>query len=119
MACPVIESGHLIGKKWSIQIIEEIAFERFDSFNGFLRKSKSITPRTLSSQLKELEAAGLVKKKYYNNSNNTAVTYNLTPKGKEMHSIIGNIKKWSAKWNKMPESCLSIPCTECPQFATR
>lgn len=111
MQCPVLNSTHMIGKKWSLPILEEIAFGNFHSFNGFIKKSGSITPRVLSNQLKELENAGLVKKK-----NGIMATYILTDKGIELHKLIAKMKKWDMKWNNAHVSCAQTPCTSCPNF---
>lgn len=116
MTCPVIESSHIIGKKWSIPIIEEIALDKFDGFNKFLNKSKNITPRILSKQLKELEKTGLIKKENYNHSNRNVTKYILTQKGLELHKLIIKLKKWNVKWEHVHESCTQTACTECPKY---
>lgn len=112
MVCRVVESSHIIGKKWSIPVIEEIAFGKFDGFNKFLARTKDITPRTLSLQLKELEHSGVIAKQNDPDSQNTA-TYVLTKKGLELHRIIIEIKKWNVGWNAVSEKCLKNTCTEC------
>jgi len=112
MSCSVLDSAHIIGKKWSLPILEEIAFGNFHSFNTFIRKSRSITPRVLSNQLKELETAGLIKK----DVSSSTTSYTLTPKGSEFHKLIKKMKKWNVKWNTVPAYCLQIPCTSCPNF---
>lgn len=114
MSCEVADLGHIIGKKWSIAIIEEIALERFDGFNNFLRKSKKITPRTLSLQLKELEKAGLIKST--SGKRKTVTKYILTKKGADLQEIIQQMKEWHMKWDRSSKICRSVPCTECPEF---
>jgi len=96
-------------------IIEEIELEKFTSFNSFIKKSRNMTPRILSIQLKELGSAGLIKKEAQAASRKTT-RYKLTAKGQEMHKIITEIKKWNIRWNKAPASCISTACTECDSF---
>lgn len=108
MVCAVIDSSHLIGKKYSVVIIEEIALNSFQGFNAFLRKAE-ITPRTLSLHLRDLEKSGIVTK----NNNGGKSEYNLTDKGKDLHRVILSIKKWNIKWGNVPNKCLTTPCTEC------
>lgn len=115
MSCQVIEISNTIGKKWAIPIVEEIALGRFYGFNKFLAKA-DITPRILSRQLKELEEAGLVEKRMHAMDNRNVTEYVLTRKGAEFHELISGIKKWNIKWNRMPESCLHTPCTECAEY---
>lgn len=116
MPCPVIASSHLIGKKWTIPIIEEIALDKFDGFNNFLKRAECITPTRLSEQLKELEAEGLIQKMPLNNPNVEPTKYVLTEKGQELHNLIQEIKKWNIKWNDASGSCLHTSCTDCGAF---
>ena len=104
MGCPVIESSHIIGKKWSIPIIEEIALNEFRGFNNFLAKMENMTPKILSMQLKELEHADVVKKKIYNNGNVSVTSYILTEKGYDLHEIVTEIKRWNIKWGAVPSA---------------
>ncbi len=115
MACPVIESSHIIGKKWSIPIIEDIALGKFNGFNNFLSRLY-VTPRILSMQLRELERSGIIKKRKYNDSSTHTTNYTLTEKGQELHNIINEIKRWNARWGAVPDSCLSTPCAECSLY---
>ncbi len=115
MACPVIESSHIIGKKWSIPIIEEIALNNFNGFNNFLSRV-DVTPRILSMQLKELERSGIIKKREYNDGITHTTNYALTKKGQELHNIINEIKRWSIKWDNVLGSCLTTPCAECSLY---
>ncbi len=112
ISCGVIKSSHLVGKKWSIPILEEIALGNFEGFNKFLAKSKDITPKILSMQLKEMESIGLIAKR-----GNGATKYTLTAKGVEFYKIIKSVKKWNIRWNKASEKCLKTSCIECPIFS--
>src|SRR3989338_3606588 len=116
MPCPVINSSHLLGKKWAIPIIEEIALGKFDGFNSFLNKFQGITPTRLSEQLKELETENIIQKTALNNPHLEPTKYVLTEKGHEFHRLIQEIKKWNVKWNEVPYTCLHASCTECERF---
>ena len=108
MQCAVLETSHLIGKKWSIPLLIEIKMGKFKGFYKFTTSS-SITPKTLSNELKELTRAGLIEK-----SDNA---YSLTGKGLGLCNAIDEIKKWNIKWNNTPKSCLERSCMECTYFA--
>lgn len=111
MSCSVLNSSHLLGKKWAIPIIEEIALGKFEGFNKFAARIGDITSTRLSEQLKELETLGLIKKMPSDESNTTK--YSVTEKGMDLHHLIGEIKTWNIKWGKVPETCLTTACTEC------
>lgn len=55
----------VIGGKWKMVIIYLLAENQPIRFNELKRQIGAITYKTLSSQLKELEADGLVKRKEY------------------------------------------------------
>ncbi len=116
MPCSVIQLSHIIGRKWSVPIIGEIALGKFNGFNRFLMKSQNMTARTLSRQLKELGTAGLIKKRNYMHNNRSLTEYSLTEKGMEMHEIIKEIKKWNIRWGRVPDHCIKITCTECEKY---
>lgn len=115
MSCPVIQINNIIGKKWVTPIIEEIALGKFYGFNKFLKKA-DVTPRILSRQMKELEEAGIVEKRYHVQNNRKITEYILTKKGAEFHKVIVKAKKWNIKWNNIQKLCLHTPCTECVQY---
>ncbi len=117
MPCNVVETSHMIGKKWAVPIIEEIALGRFDGFNIVMNKMNDITPRTLSLHLQELEKNRIIKKKSVEIDHKENTRYILTKKGKELHDIITEIKQWSIKWSKVPDNCLTIACTDCSNFS--
>ncbi|MBI4017647.1 MAG: helix-turn-helix transcriptional regulator [Candidatus Aenigmarchaeota archaeon] len=110
MGCIVLESAHLMGKKWTIPLFEEIALGRFHGFNRFA-DAAGMTPRILSKQLKELEGAGLIKRV------NGASGYALTDKGRSFDELVAGIKRWNVKWNGLPESCLTTSCAQCDRLS--
>ncbi|MCX6815920.1 MAG: helix-turn-helix domain-containing protein [Candidatus Aenigmarchaeota archaeon] len=113
MVCPVVKLSKIMGRKWSIPVFEEIAFEKFNGFNSFISRFPNITPRILSRQLKEMEDEDLIKKTFVKKQNQNITKYMLTAKGKEMQKIILEIKKWNMRWNKTSDTCLHTACSEC------
>lgn len=113
MRCEVIKTTHMIGRKWFIPVLEEIALGKFDGFNDFLTRAKTITPRILSRQLKELEQEGFIKKKAYKKEHNEITKYKLTEKGRELHKIIVDVKKFNVRCGNIPSWCMGMSCTEC------
>jgi DNA-binding HxlR family transcriptional regulator len=93
--CPVTGIAHVIGKKWAIPILEEVALREFRGFNDFLAKAE-MTPRTLSAELKELESSGIIRRTE-GGENDIHTRYFLTAKGKELRRIIAELKMWSVK----------------------
>jgi DNA-binding HxlR family transcriptional regulator len=84
VTCPVMRSLLLLGGKWKLLLLYLLAFE---ARNGCLRYSDfvdlvpSISARVLSSELKELEADGLIVRTMYNEIP-PRVEYSLSEVGK-------------------------------------
>lgn len=84
VTCPVMRSLLLLGGKWKLLLLYLLAFE---ARNGYLRYSDfvdlvpSISARVLSSELKELEADGLIVRTMYNEIP-PRVEYSLSEVGK-------------------------------------
>ena len=98
--CPIgYTIDNIIGKKWSLYIIRELAIKpKF--FNEILRAlSWGLTPKVLSLRLKELEKEKIVKKKIYVEKRPVKVKYSLTKRGKELVEAFKAIENWSKKWN--------------------
>jgi len=110
MTCPTISLSHFMGKKWTVVLLEEIALGKFNGFNKFLKKS-SLTPKILSGELKEMENFGLIEKQQ-----SKATVYRLTQKGKEVRSIVSQMKLFNKKWNKIDVDCVNTSCLECQNF---
>ena len=106
MGCQTLDYAHLIGKKWTVVLFEEIFLGKFDGFNSVLKKS-GLTPKILSSQLKEMEAAGFIVR-----GKSKKTVYSITEKGKDFRKIVSEIKGFNAKWDKEDE-CTDKSCLEC------
>ena len=108
MQCSVLETTHLVGKKWAVPLLYELRLGKFQGFYKFTAKTK-ITPRTLSRELTELAKAGLIEK-------DVNERYFLTEKGEELCRLVDDIKRWNIKWNSTHENCMNRSCIECGYF---
>lgn len=96
--CPVYRAFHIIGKKWSLQILQEICINNGKRrFNDIRRSLYWITPRILSKRLREMEKEGLIKRQL-SNEIPTRVEYALTKKGAELERVIKEAREWGMKW---------------------
>ena len=107
--CPVFRIADLIGKKWTIALIQEVDLNGEKGFNAISKHMKSISPKILSKRLKELETEGILKRD--NSFGKPAKTsYELTEKGKDLQKVISILKKWER------ELCPNEECTNCPLY---
>lgn len=86
----------VIGGKWKMVIIYLLAENQPVRFNDLKRQIGAITYKTLSSQLKELEADGLVKRKEYPQIP-PKVEYTLTEKAETLLPVLEALCEWGDK----------------------
>jgi DNA-binding HxlR family transcriptional regulator len=86
----------VIGGKWKMVIIYLLAENQPVRFNELKRQIGTITFKILSSQLKELEADGLVIRKEYPQIP-PKVEYSLTDKAETLLPIMEELCEWGAK----------------------
>ena len=83
----------VIGGKWKMLIIYLLAENQPVRFNDMKRKIGTITFKILSSQLKELEADGMVIRKEYPQIP-PKVEYSLTHKSKTLLPVLEKLCEW-------------------------
>lgn len=86
----------VIGGKWKMVIIYLLAENETVRFNDLKRQIGAITFKTLSSQLKELEADGMVTRKEYPQVP-PKVEYSLTEKAETLLPVLEGLCEWGVK----------------------
>ena len=94
--CPFTTAQRLIQGKWAILIMHFLSEEPL-RFNELQRRMPKMTHATLSSQLKQLEAEGLVIRTEYMQIP-PKVEYSLSDIGKEFQPVLESIKDWGEKY---------------------
>jgi DNA-binding HxlR family transcriptional regulator len=97
VSCPIAASLGLLGKKWTILIIRDIAMRNIERFSELCRSVEGITPRVLSQRLKELEAEGMIQR-VENRRSPKLVRWNLTEKGWDTVPILMSFTAFGSKW---------------------
>lgn len=87
----------VVGGKWKMLILYMIAAHRPIRYNELQRKIGKITYKTLSVQLKELEADGLIIRKEYPQIP-PKVEYSLSKKGESIMPVLDAMCNWG-QWN--------------------
>lgn len=97
-ACPVEITMGLIGDKWKVLIVRDLltGTKRF----GELKKSVTgITAKVLTSNLRQMEASGLVKRKIYPEIP-PRVEYSLTETGFSLKPILDSMVQWENEYRE-------------------
>lgn len=97
--CPVYRTFYIIGKKWTLEILQEFSINNgARRFNKIQNSLYWITPKVISKRLKEMEKEGLIHRKVFSDSIPVKVEYSLTEKGKELDMVIQEARKWGKRW---------------------
>jgi DNA-binding HxlR family transcriptional regulator len=94
--CFIEKTLHVIGGKWAFLVLREL-FKGTKRFCELQRSVEHISPKALTDTLRHLEEFGVIERKAYPTVPVT-VEYSLTPKGKDLHAILDQMKIWAAKW---------------------
>ena len=94
VSCLVEATLDIIGKKWTILVIRDL-LTGTKRWSELLRSLDGISPRTLAARLDELAEHRIIRKKIYPEVP-PRTEYTLTPRGKDLHSIIDQMSHWGA-----------------------
>lgn len=95
-ACPVDVAFEVVGKKWTVLLIRNL-LRGPRHFNEFIANIDGLSPRILSSRLKELEREKLILKKIQRTTP-LSIEYSLTEKGLAVMPILEQMVRWSIAW---------------------
>ncbi len=90
---PFEHTLRVIGGKWKMKIIYQLASCQLLRFNELKRSIPDITYKMLSAQLKELERDGVVVRKEYPQIP-PKVEYYLSEKGNSLIPVLNEMCKW-------------------------
>ena len=94
--CPIDNTFKIIGKKFTVHIIRNMRMHGQTRFNQMLDSIEDANPKTLSARLKEMEKAGLITRKVYDEVP-IRVEYTLTKKGNDLQGILDQMAAFSMK----------------------
>jgi|SRR5208337_222662 len=95
--CPLLVTMGVLGKKWTLLILRDIALLKINRFNQIRRSLPGLTSRVLVMRLHELEACGLIEAVVVKESPRV-VEWVLTEKGKDTIPILMSIISFGIKW---------------------
>jgi DNA-binding HxlR family transcriptional regulator len=112
--CTIYRTINFISKKWTLLILLELYKTQGKKRYSELKQSLlDITPKILSTRLRELEQQGLITKSINTTSFPIKCEYKLTDSGKDFIRIIKDIKKWSLQWKIKNKECEHQDCKQC------
>lgn len=96
--CPVETTLQLIGDKWKVLIIRDL-LSGTKRFNELMRSVGGISQKVLTSNLRSMEASGLVNRKVYPEVP-PKVEYSLTETGLSLKPILNSMTDWGIEYKK-------------------
>jgi DNA-binding HxlR family transcriptional regulator len=96
-SCPIRNTIELIGGKWTFSIVYLLHQQGTMRFKELERGIEGINTRMLVTELKKLEANGIIERKVYAEVP-PKVEYSLTDKGKALDKILNELKNWGKQY---------------------
>jgi DNA-binding HxlR family transcriptional regulator len=96
--CPMRLSLGLLGRKWALLILRNIAVYRIDRFNRLLESLPGIPPKVLSTRLRELESLGFLVKVEVRRAPKL-VRWDLTERGRDLLPAMMMLAAFHSKWD--------------------
>jgi len=96
VSCPVETTIRVIGGRWKVLIIHHL-LDGVKRFGELTRALRGVSARTLTKQLRELEADGIIHRKVYQQIP-PMVEYSLTAVGEELKPILLTMHVWGEEF---------------------
>ena len=94
ISCGIAKTLEVLGGKWTILIVRDL-LEGPRRFSELEHSLAGISPRTLAARLKELENDGILDR----NCDSGHPVYSLTERGRTLHTILNQLKRWGDSSN--------------------
>ncbi len=98
--CPVFAASRILGKRWSILIIQVLLTPQAAiglRFSELQRELSWISPKVLTQRLRELQESGIISRDVDVSSVPPKVWYMLTEKGRDLGPSLEAMQAWGMK----------------------
>ena len=92
---PLQSSLGVLGRKWALLILMNIALGQAQRFNELLRKSPGMSKRILALRLRELEENGFLPRAEHHRA---FTRWQLTAKGTDVIPVLLTLIRFASKW---------------------
>jgi DNA-binding HxlR family transcriptional regulator len=89
-------AADLIGKRWTALVVQRLE-EGPQRYSELAEALSQVSERMLIERLKELEAAGVVKRRVVD-QRPVRVEYRLTDKGRALSRVVSGLQRWAEQW---------------------
>ena len=106
-SCPISTTLDILGDKWSLLIVRDMAFKGKNTYGEFLKAGEGIATNVLADKLALLESGGIISKETHPLSK-SKILYRLTPKGVDLIPALVEIILWSEKHHNVHEQATAF-----------
>jgi DNA-binding HxlR family transcriptional regulator len=96
----------VLGRKWALLVLMNIATSKADRFNQLLRSAPGINKRVLAMRLRELEQYGFIRRAERQPG---YTKWQLTPKGTDVVPVLLTLVHFGSKWHEPGSSSEPTP----------
>ncbi|RWB75311.1 MAG: transcriptional regulator [Mesorhizobium sp.] len=105
--CPISLSLELLGDRWTLLIIRDLAFAGKRHFREFLQSDEGISSRTLAERLQTLQDEGILTRSD-DPSHGLKAIYRLTEAGIDLLPVLATLGAWGSKHRKADDKLAQI-----------
>ncbi|AZO15618.1 transcriptional regulator [Mesorhizobium sp. M2A.F.Ca.ET.043.05.1.1] len=105
--CPISLSLELLGDRWTLLIIRDLAFAGKRHFREFLQSDEGISSRTLAERLQTLQDEGILTRSD-DPSHGLKAIYRLTDAGIDLLPLLATLGAWGSKHRKADDKLAQI-----------
>jgi DNA-binding HxlR family transcriptional regulator len=91
----IVTACHLIGKRWALQVVRELALGPW-RFTDLHHRLQGISTNVLAARLRELQQANVVRRRLLPPPASSMV-YELTDRGRELSRIVLKLEQWGKR----------------------
>lgn len=95
--CPISSALDIVGDRWSLLIIRDIALSGKNTYNEFLKSEEKIATNVLADRLSMLEMAGILVREEHPESK-AKIFYRLSAQGIDLLPVLVEMILWSDKY---------------------
>nr|WP_325213039.1 helix-turn-helix domain-containing protein [uncultured Oscillibacter sp.] len=110
--CPLEYGLEVFGGKWKSRIICVLAAKEILRYGELRREMGDITDAVLAAALKELQSAGIVERRSYDEIP-PRVEYSLTERGRSVVPILRSICQWAGFYHREDYGSAMAYCRKC------
>jgi len=101
VSCMVETTLAVVGGRWKVLVLQQL-LKGVKRFNELRRALTGITHKTLTQQLREMEADGIIHREVYPQIP-PKVEYSLTPLGKTLKPVLDAMHNWAERHGRALE----------------